>query len=59
MDNCESSSEIGQRYGEEIKQIIQDAHDQGRQIAAFIHESMISCGGQVLLPENYLKNVYK
>lgn len=59
LDNCESSSEIGQRYGEEIKQIIQDAHDQGRQIAAFIHESMISCGGQVLLPENYLKNVYK
>lgn len=51
--------EIGPLYAEEVKKLIKNANNNGRQIAAFIAESMISCGGQVLLPKNYLKNVYK
>lgn len=46
-------------YAEEVQKLIKNAHNSGRQIAAFIGESMISCGGQVLLPKGYLKNVYK
>ena len=29
------------------------------QIAGFISESMQGCGGQIVYPPNYLKNVYK
>ena len=50
---------IGKLYSDEVKNIINNAHNDGRKIAAFISESMISCGGQVVLPPNYLKNVYR
>ena len=30
----------------------------GRSFAGFIHESILSCGGQMLLPSDYLKTVY-
>lgn len=52
-------SDIGELYAQEVQNIINNAHNSDRKIAAFICESMISCGGQVVLPKNYLKNVYK
>ena len=38
---------------EKIKQ------QKGKKLAAFICESILSCGGQIVLPENYLAEVYK
>ncbi|XP_054156082.1 5-phosphohydroxy-L-lysine phospho-lyase-like [Oppia nitens] len=54
-----SETEIGQLYAREVQQLINNAHDSGRRIGAFIHESMISCGGQVVLPKHFLKTAYK
>lgn len=32
---------------------------EGEGVSAFIAESLISCGGQVIPPDNYFKQVYK
>jgi len=52
-------SEIGYKYAENVRNVINKAEAQDRKIAAFFAESMVSCGGQVLLPESYLAQVYK
>ncbi|XP_023241830.1 5-phosphohydroxy-L-lysine phospho-lyase-like isoform X2 [Centruroides sculpturatus] len=54
-----SEEEIGKLYANDIRDLINQVHNRGRNIAAFIAESMISCGGQVILPKNYLRNVYR
>ncbi|GBN22172.1 Ethanolamine-phosphate phospho-lyase [Araneus ventricosus] len=51
--------EVGQRYAENVRNVIDKIHTQERQLAAFFAESMVSCGGQVLLPKGYLAQVYK
>jgi len=45
----------GQAYGNEVGRIIQSIH---RPIAGFITESLLSCGGQVIPPENYFKTAF-
>ena len=52
-------SDLGKMYADEICCIIKKAHDDGRSIAAFIAESLQSCGGQIIPPDNYLRNVYR
>jgi ethanolamine-phosphate phospho-lyase len=52
-------SDLGNMYADEICGIIKKAHDDGRSIAAFIAESIQSCGGQIIPPDNYLRNVYR
>ncbi|XP_022238860.1 5-phosphohydroxy-L-lysine phospho-lyase-like [Limulus polyphemus] len=54
-----SQEELGELYSNEVKKLINEAHNNGRNIGAFIVESIISCGGQLLLPPNYLRNTYK
>lgn len=54
-----SDEELGQLYANEVKKVIDNAHQNQRRIAAFFAESMISCGGQVVLPKGYLKKVYE
>ncbi|XP_036199480.1 ethanolamine-phosphate phospho-lyase [Myotis myotis] len=44
-------------YADEVKKIIEEAHKNGRKIAAFIAESMQSCGGQVIPPTGYFQKV--
>ncbi|KAL1772247.1 ethanolamine-phosphate phosphoprotein-lyase isoform X1 [Sigmodon hispidus] len=44
-------------YADEVKKIIEDAHSRGRKIAAFIAESMQSCGGQIIPPAGYFQKV--
>lgn len=52
-------ADLGQLYADEVKKLIDNAHSQGRKVAGFMAESMVSCGGQVVLPDSYLRNVYK
>jgi 4-aminobutyrate aminotransferase-like enzyme/Ser/Thr protein kinase RdoA (MazF antagonist) len=49
----------GSKYAGHVKQAIANMQAQGRNPAAFIFESVISCGGQVELPENFLKQAYQ
>ncbi|XP_072481058.1 ethanolamine-phosphate phospho-lyase [Notamacropus eugenii] len=44
-------------YAEEVKKIIEEAQKNGRKIAAFIAETMQSCGGQIIPPAGYFQKV--
>jgi 4-aminobutyrate aminotransferase-like enzyme len=48
-----------EKYAKHIDKQIENIHLKGRKLAGFICESIISCGGQVELPENYLKLAYQ
>ncbi|KAH9359822.1 hypothetical protein HPB48_015706 [Haemaphysalis longicornis] len=54
-----AGADLGLKYAQEVQNIINQTHTDGRRIAAFIHESLVSCGGQFPLPKNYLRNVYR
>ena len=49
----------GEKYAEHATKYIDDLPLQGKEIAAFIGEPIISCGGQVVPPPNYFKEVYR
>lgn len=49
----------GSDYARYIDQATQQAEDQGKKYGGFIAESILSCGGQIVLPEGYLQKVYK
>lgn len=46
------------KYANHVQKAIEKVQAKGRNIAAFIGESIISCGGQIELPTDYLKTVY-
>jgi len=50
--------DTGSKYAKHIGDQLQLIQEKNRNVAAFICESIISCGGQIELPENYLKLAY-
>lgn len=50
---------LGEKYGNEVTDIIDELAKEGKGPAAFISESLVGTGGQFVLPENYLNTVYK
>ncbi|XP_037335427.2 ethanolamine-phosphate phospho-lyase [Pungitius pungitius] len=44
-------------YADEVKDMIHGVHEKGGKIAAFIAESLQSCGGQVIPPTGYFQQV--
>jgi 4-aminobutyrate aminotransferase-like enzyme len=48
----------GPRYAAEIARAIERAESDGREVAAFICESLLGCGGQIVLPAGYLSGAY-
>ncbi|XP_044261932.1 alanine--glyoxylate aminotransferase 2-like [Tribolium madens] len=58
-DSDYTKEELSKLYSDEILTICQNVSDEkGEKICAFIAESLLSCGGQIFPPENYMKNVY-
>ena len=51
-------SNAGHKYANHVKSIIASIQSEKRSPAALIFESVISCGGQVELPANFLKEAY-
>lgn len=51
--------DMGVKYAEDVKRICTSIKSKGKGVQAFIAESLISVGGQILPPRNYFKNVYK
>ncbi len=51
--------ETGLKYANRVGDAARAIKDQGRGVAAFICESVISCGGQVPLPPGYLAEAVK
>ncbi|TVZ52405.1 aminotransferase class III-fold pyridoxal phosphate-dependent enzyme [Dokdonia sp. Hel_I_53] len=48
-----------QNYIEEVHKCIQAIESSGQKVGAFIIESLISCGGQIELPDGFLKGAFK
>jgi 4-aminobutyrate aminotransferase-like enzyme/Ser/Thr protein kinase RdoA (MazF antagonist) len=51
--------QAGAKYARQAFEAIEKAAREGRQIGGFIAESLPSCGGQIVLPPNYLRQVYR
>jgi 4-aminobutyrate aminotransferase-like enzyme len=50
---------IGEKYAAHVAEAVKKIESQGRSVGGFICESILSCGGQVVLPSGYLKEAYK
>tara|TARA_R110002073_G_scaffold313380_3_gene485344 strand:- start:54759 stop:57788 length:3030 start_codon:yes stop_codon:yes gene_type:complete len=48
-----------EQYAEEVKTCIETIHQKDRGVSAFIIEPIISCGGQIELPEGFLRKAYE
>jgi len=51
-------SSTGMHYASHIKEQLEEIKRKGRGVSAFLAESIVSCGGQIVLPDNYLKTAY-
>ncbi|MDA9580668.1 aminotransferase class III-fold pyridoxal phosphate-dependent enzyme [Luminiphilus sp.] len=49
----------GEKYAAHVRTLIEEKSLEGKGVAAFIAESLIGTGGQIVLPENYLRSAYK
>lgn len=49
----------GERYAGYVKDTVKKIEEAGKGVAAFICESMLGCGGQVILPDAYLKTAFE
>ncbi|MCP4150782.1 MAG: aminotransferase class III-fold pyridoxal phosphate-dependent enzyme [bacterium] len=50
--------DIGKKYAADVDRALKEIHSNDRKPAAFIHESVLGVAGQVVLPDNYLKEAY-
>jgi 4-aminobutyrate aminotransferase-like enzyme len=46
-------------YADKVLDCVKEIQSKGRRPAAFIAESVLGCGGQIVLPDNFLKESYK
>lgn len=53
-----SGDNAGERYANHVEEKVHAIQNCGRNVSAFFCESMISCGGQIDLPKDYLKHAY-
>jgi 4-aminobutyrate aminotransferase-like enzyme/Ser/Thr protein kinase RdoA (MazF antagonist) len=52
-------AETGTRYAAYVAETIEQIQGNGDGLAAFICESMLGCGGQIVLPDNYLAEAFR
>lgn len=52
-DNCSDD------YVNELKNVISKINDIGKPLSAFIVEALMGCGGQIVLPEGFLKKSFE
>ncbi len=52
-------ADSGKKYADEVQNRIDTIQDKGRKVGAFIIEPIISCGGQIELPEGFLEKAYQ
>ncbi len=53
------SPATGAAYAEDVKKAVRRVTSRDRGPAAFICESLLGCGGQVVLPDTYLENAFR
>jgi len=58
-DSEHPGEDMGKLYSSEVDDIIAKMAAKGRKPSLFIAESLQSCGGQIIFPDSYLREVYK
>jgi 4-aminobutyrate aminotransferase-like enzyme/Ser/Thr protein kinase RdoA (MazF antagonist) len=53
------ADEVGPAYAEQVRQVLNLMRAGGRHPAAFICESMLGCGGQIVLPDGYMAGAFQ
>lgn len=53
-----TDEKCGENYAAHLDQAINAIHERGEKLAAFYCESLLGCGGQIVLPPGYLKAAY-
>jgi 4-aminobutyrate aminotransferase-like enzyme len=53
-----ASAEAGRQYGRAVSPVIEALRARGEPLGAFYGESLLGCGGQIVLPDGYLAEVY-
>ena len=48
----------GEKYSAHVRKTIEQIQRDGKRLSAFICESALGCGGQIILPEGYLKEAH-
>ena len=51
-------ADAGDSYAQHVQKAVQTIKSEGRATAAFIAETLLGCGGQVVLPEGYLNAAF-
>jgi 4-aminobutyrate aminotransferase-like enzyme/Ser/Thr protein kinase RdoA (MazF antagonist) len=51
-------ADSGARYAEKLATLLRDMNGINRRLAAFFVEAILGCGGQLVLPEGYLKAAF-
>ena len=54
----QNDPQAGEKYARYVEQTILEMQNNGSEVAAFICESLLGCGGQIVLPQHYLKQAY-
>lgn len=54
-----SDADAGKKYAADVQRIIDELKKENKAPAVFICETLLGVGGQIPLPPNYLKDVYK
>ncbi|CEF60235.1 5-phosphohydroxy-L-lysine phospho-lyase [Strongyloides ratti] len=57
LNDKEECKKVGKKYSQKVKDILDKENEYG--VAAFIGEALQSCGGQIIPPEEYFKDVAK
>ena len=51
--------DLAHRYASDVDAVLAELHAKGKAVCCFIAESMQSCGGQIIYPQEYLRMVFK
>lgn len=54
-----AGEDLGVKYANDVANICQSLESQGRGVCAYIAESLMSVGGQILPPKNYFRNAFR
>jgi 4-aminobutyrate aminotransferase-like enzyme/Ser/Thr protein kinase RdoA (MazF antagonist) len=51
--------QAGEKYAQQVAKAIEQIRHGGKRLSAFICESALGCGGQIILPDGYLREAYR
>ena len=49
----------GEKYAQHVRDALEQIQRSGKRLSAFICESALGCGGQIILPDGYLREAYR